>query len=360
MANNPDYLPPLNEIPVGANKNSPPTPPGQNAPAPLGGQDVDIRSMSGDVGSIQSSGGLGYSGSVSEPQTGASDKSFMPGGTSEEPLFSPQMPPAPEMPPAAPHEKGAHNKALIISAAAVLILLAGGGAAYFTLFRGEGTTPPPEPVPIPAPAPVPDPVPAPVEPPAPPPPPPFTHMSAFPATANLVPTASSVTVLDQQGIESAVSSALASETKVPVLRELALTFNEEYIKSPDLINALIPSMSSALTVAEDNTVFAYKDKDGVWPGMIFELNEGSEFGPDIQITTDFPKDLYIADPGAAKATVFKDGAKPSAAFDFVKYLQYSAPGASFNIGVFTMNGKKYVLMSTSFNGFKEAAKLLGI
>ncbi|HUQ16543.1 MAG TPA: HD domain-containing phosphohydrolase, partial [Candidatus Saccharimonadales bacterium] len=142
-------------------------------------------------------------------------------------------------------------------------------------------------------------------------------------------------------IVARITSAFNGETRVPVLKELMLNLNNQFVISNQFIGSIIPSMSGNIQITDDYSLFAYKDKDGVWPGVIFELNEGAAFsGASMQVATDFPKNLFAADPGAAKGTAFKDGAKPSIAFDFVKYLQYSAPGASFNIGTFSMNGNK--------------------
>ncbi len=71
----------------------------------------------------------------------------------------------------------------------------------------------------------------------------------------------------------------------------------------------------------------------------------------IELSANIPE-LYLSDI-APSAAGFKDGLKIGNLN--ARYLAFGAPGASFNY-VWLNN---HLVVSTSFNGFREALKLLG-
>ena len=108
----------------------------------------------------------------------------------------------------------------------------------------------------------------------------------------------------------------------------------------------------------DMTAFVYKDANGSRPGYIFKLNDSANpatVSADIKSieSSDNLPNLFLTSPGAAIG-VFKDGITIGDAK--ARYINYSTIGASFNYARFN----NYLVVSTSFNGLKEAMKLLGL
>ncbi len=360
MANNPDYIPPLGSEggPQGFPPPSEPVPP----PPPRVGGDLGIRTMSSDVNSLGASGGLG-----AEPRT------FRPKDLlGNEPVFSPQIPPTPQMPPLS--QSKAHPKALIISISAVAGIVVLGAAAYFLFFGGEAPVPPTEPPappvepvpPVEPPVPPVEPVPTPpVEPPA-PVPPTFQHQTFFPTSSNVASANVSLPNLAATDINSGITAAFTSEAKVPILKELVFSFNNVNVTAQQFLAALVPTLNASFLDAKldkDFTAFAYKDKDGVWPGYVFKLNPETPPGqarPEVFTTLEQSAlKFFLSDPGAPKSTDFKQGFKSSPNVKDIRYMLYTKAGASFNIAWVQVSGVNYAIVSTSFNGINEAIRLLG-
>lgn len=368
MAQNPDYIPPLGQQGSEGGEAASNFPPAAPAPEPVPpppaiNQDYGVRTMSGDVSSLESSGGLG-----AEPKT------FRPRDLlKDEPVFSPQAPQAsqqPQMPPLS--ESKHHSKALVISIGAVTGLVILGAAAYFIFFRSpaepvpveppappvEPVTPPVEPVPPPV-----EPVP-PVEPPPPPPVPAFQHQSFFPVASNVASTSVPLPGLSATDISAGISSAFASEARVPVLKEMVFTSGANNVNAREFLAALIPTLNSAFLEARldmDFTAWGYKDKDGVWPGYVFRFNPTptGEAKPDIfPLLEQSSANFYISSPGAPKNPDFRSGTKFSQNIRDIRYLPYTNPGASFNVAWMVVGGTHYAVVSTSFDGLKEAVRLL--
>lgn len=372
MAQNPDYIPPLGQQGDEGDQLASNFPPAAPAPEPVPpppaiSQDYGVRTMSGDVNSLESSGGLG-----AEPKT------FRPRDLlKDEPVFSPQDPQSsrasqqPQMPPLS--ESKHHSKALVISIGAVTGLIILGAAAYFIFFRSPAETVPPseppappvEPVtpPVePTPPPV-EPVP-PVEPPPPPPAPAFQHQSFFPAASNVASVNVALSSLSATDISAAISSAFTAEARVPVLKEMVFASGSNNVNAREFLTGLIPTLNSAFLEARldmDFTAWGYKDKDGVWPGYVFRFNPAptGEAKPDIfPLLEQSSANFYISSPGAPKNSDFRSGAKFSQNIRDIRYLPYTSPGASFNIAWVVVGGTHYAVVSTSFDGLKEAMRLL--
>jgi hypothetical protein len=102
----------------------------------------------------------------------------------------------------------------------------------------------------------------------------------------------------------------------------------------------------------DVTLFAYRDKNGFWPGYILSLQSSENWlflKSEVAKLETSPKiaNFFLSSPGSPASTGFKD--------DFIndqpaRVLGFSAPGASFVYGWF----RGYLILSTSEDGLKEA------
>lgn len=377
MANNPDYIPPSsgegnqppsrpawqpNVIqtppsplpsprPASTLPTPPPPPPSrpiQSAPQPAtSDQDVGIRTMTGDMTSLRASGGL-----ESEP------KMFKPKDLlGNEPIPAPQMPPEGK-------ERAAHSKALFTAIGVVGGIVVLGVIGYLfvlpMLNKAPIVTPPPaEPITTTEPISPVEPTP-PVEPPT---PPPFEHKTLFPSASSVGSQAVALEALTADSVAASLKSA-TGQIAVGSLTEIAFAYSGAAIQARQLIGALLPGSSSSIEtdIEEDFTAFIYKDANGSWPGYVLSLTDaataqsGSKVSDAIKAS---PKVFYLDDPGNPKSASFNDGAKLSPNTTSVQYLQYSQPGASFNIATMTVGSENYLVISTSYNGIKEAVKALG-
>ena len=107
---------------------------------------------------------------------------------------------------------------------------------------------------------------------------------------------------------------------------------------------------------DDFTAFAYYDTNGVWPGYIVKLKTGvtadaAKQGLAALETSDLTK-LYLFPPGDVQGGGFKDGGVNGKSS---RYVVFSTPGSAFSYTVID----SYVLFSTSYDGAKRAATLLG-
>ena len=109
---------------------------------------------------------------------------------------------------------------------------------------------------------------------------------------------------------------------------------------------------------KDMTTFIYKDANGSRPGYIFKLKDPANLATvsatikGIESSSNLPN-LFLTPPGAAVG-VFKDSI--AVGDSNARYINYSSIGSSFNYAWFN----NYLVVGTSFNGFKEALKLLGL
>lgn len=213
-------------------------------------------------------------------------------------------------------------------------------------------------------------------------PPPFQHQSMFPAASSVGSISVMMSVPSPAGFNAALKTGLAAETTLPVFKEvLPQDSASAAIGGYSFLPLFMPSLTKeylTATIAEDFTAFVYKDKDGVWPGYVVKLNRNvpppttDASGNPIQapaVTADatellaaikqLPTVFYVEDPGAPKAAKFNDGAKFNPKIQSVQYLAYTKAGASFNVATLKNGDDSYVIWSTSFNGIKEVIKLMG-
>jgi len=212
--------------------------------------------------------------------------------------------------------------------------------------------------------------------------PPFRHQSMFPQPSNVASVSVVVSVPSPAGYNGAVKAAVAAEAALPIFKEVNPTgptsaAMDAYSFFPFFIPGLTGEYLTA-TINQDFTAFVYKDKNGVWPGYAVKLmktvsspapDAAGNLMPGAAVTADatelinaikaLPTVFYVDDPGAAKATKFKDGAKFNPKIQSIQYLAYTKAGASFNVATLKSGDDTFVIWSTSFNGIKEAIRLLG-
>lgn len=352
--------PPVTPAPPGM---TPPPPPSYNPPSPQvvpppPPPEVGVRTLASDVSQMRQSGGM-------QPQP----KTFRPEDLGGAPVFKPREPATPG---AGPGRSSPTRMILIVGGAVAFLLIA---AAVFYFFvrpilspseetlptettPSEVTTPPPT-TQTPPTSETPPASAIPQTPPA----PAFTHTSLF----NPVPTLNEVISFEKPKALTTLTVALQKATSdsqpAGTIKEIILA-NERYL-STDLLNTVLPDIFAEMgptdefpsQMEQDFTAFVYYDKDGVWPGYVFKLKATAVVTPKETVAriekSPNLNNFYLVTPGVPKATTFKDGTPIKD--NPVRYLPYSKAGASFNYAWLGNN----LVLSTSFGGFKEAAKLLG-
>src|SRR3989344_3157195 len=310
---------------------SPPPPP---PPMPTGGsgvvqapprEEIDLRTMKSDAASLMSSGGTGV-----EPRT------FNPSDFSKDVAFTPAVD-------AVAKAATPKRKTLFISIGIILVLGIAAAAVYFfvlPLFSNEPEVTVDE-------TPIEEETPPITEEPA------FVHQSFFASSVGESREAimSTLTVV---AVNAAFTTSDATEGTV---EEVVFTANGEPVLTEDLMGIFMPGLDTTV-FAEDFTAFVYHDENGDWPGYVFQLKPGSSavtVGPQVSDEIEEGTNLnsfYPENPGAADSGGFKAGSVGSIS---TKYLSFAEAGASFNYG---WSGD-YLVLSTSFTGFRTAADLLG-
>jgi len=347
-------------------QNSPPSPQGQSSPAPqqgsgqvprpgsgqAGGQPkvpppppppITVRTMGSDIKSMQSSGGT----PVPQQVKPAELKNF--GSSADEPLFSPDK--SPEQASLSKQSGGGMEWVKIIAWTLGIIIVLGGlgfvGYQYvYPLFFSDDSVdvaPPPDTTSQP------------------PPPQTLVHSSFFitPATQSQSIT---ITELTPSGIQSALS-AIPSSGATPSLDEVVISDGNGQVSASDFVSSLVPALSQSdlsRNFEDDFTAFIYRDTNGDWPGYILKLQSDALLvdaqGVVENIETDVSSlsNLYLINPGSPKdaAKAFINGQLSGTQ---TRYLPFTAPGAALNYGIL----QNYLLISTSYPGIQEAAKLLG-
>ncbi len=299
--------------------------------------DVGIRTMASDLSSLKASGGL-----EAKPTT------FKSEDFNKEPVLDI------EQPGAAGAEKRVksiqqrpHPRVLFISLGIVVFIVIAGLVIYFfvmpLIFPSQEEliteTPPAE---------------------MPPAIPPLVHQSYF-----IVPPASiagmNLNNLNLAEVDTALNTAAAG-MELQTIREITFTVAETAVpETADFLSLAFPGLDKEFlesSFERDFTVFLYRDSNGSWPGYVFRLNSDSTVSQttpiisSIESSTNIPN-IYLTDLGSPSSAEFKDGLKIGETS--ARYLSFNTPGASFNYGWFD----NHLIVSTSFNGFREALKLLG-
>ena len=176
-------------------------------------------------------------------------------------------------------------------------------------------------------------------------------------------------------------AAASAEIKVPTLSALDITTslqNEAFKQLADqqikevvvsdkngqvdfnkFLTALAPALSAinlSSALESDFTGFMYYDSNGVWPGYVGKLKANVDANAVkqalMQLSSATNLDgLYLASPGIFQP--FKDGQYKNYA---TRYSAGSKTGASLNYAIIG----DYLVISTSFSGFKAVLPLLGL
>ncbi|MDD4930825.1 MAG: hypothetical protein PHG66_01565 [Candidatus Colwellbacteria bacterium] len=159
---------------------------------------------------------------------------------------------------------------------------------------------------------------------------------------------------------------ISSPLDVPVdgsIREVVLKTAAGPIVFSDFISALFPGIpvdSARSAFVSDYTVFVYHSNATDLPGFIAKVDSAASpesltaFSSALESSTVLGN-LYPVDPG--KLGAFKDGSingKP------VKYAAFAKAGYAFDYGWFkAADGSNYLVISSSYEGMKEAVKRAG-
>ncbi|TSC95697.1 MAG: hypothetical protein Athens071426_86 [Parcubacteria group bacterium Athens0714_26] len=144
------------------------------------------------------------------------------------------------------------------------------------------------------------------------------------------------------------------------IKEIIPSVTGNPISFSDTISLFIPELTSVELKAffDDNfTTFLYYDNNGVWPGFVAKLKTGADAAKakDYVIrleNSDKLANLYLVSPGTPNVSGFKIG---SASGQSTSYLAFSVTGASLNYGW----AGDYLIISTSYGGYKSALQKLG-
>lgn len=383
LPNNNQYQPPVPPIGVPSNPGVPPPPPptspvmpnpispvAPNAPAsqfspitpnisstppnfsartssavpPPPAPDIGIRTMASDLSSLKSTGGLEAKPNTFKPADFANVPVFRPSGTASAPGTAATAVPA-------------HRSRLsMIIAISIAFIIVAGLVVYFFILplispaKNNTTTPitattPTEQAPPVASTPVVTPQ--------------LTHQTFF-ITAPTSTSAVNLTTLTLGEIQTAFT-AILSGVQPKTLTEINLNLNNSPVDATAFMAVAFPELDQAVIGAnfyKDMTTFVYKDANGSWPGYIFKLKDPASLAnvstavKGIESSNNLPN-LFLTSPGAVKVG-FKDGL--TVGTTKARYITYTATGASINYVWFN----NYLVVSTSFNGFKEALRLLGL
>jgi len=280
--------------------------------------------MRKDTEALRSSGG-----------TGVQSKSFNPNDLAQDVAFTPPVDAASKV--ATPK-----NKTLFISIGIIVVLALAVAAVYFfvlPLFSSntpevviDDTPVADEQVPPPI-------VPA------------FIHQSFFTDT----PSASIDATLTTASL-SEMNLAMQGSGATNGTEEFIFTVGVDPVTAQDAMGLLLPGLDST-AFNEDLTTFLHHDENGAWPGYVFLLSDGADANLVSLAVADEVESganlnaFYLTAPGAADEGVFQNGSVNGIS---TRYLPLGVTGASFNYG---WSGN-YLILSASFNGFKEASALL--
>lgn len=316
--------PPPPPRPAATAPGAPPSP-----PAP----EIDIRTMASDAQSLKSTGGIGTEPKVFRPSD------FATGGQVQKPGVG-----------VIEHSRGAKKRIVAIVVAAAIVLGGVAAAVYFLILPLFA----PEPAPIVVAEP-PVSEPGQTEAPVSSEQAVFEHQSFFVNPPDIVQTIQLPSVTQAQ-ILAGLQANLAEGAADGTVQEVAFTVEGNPLSSAGILDTLFADAGLSTLFENDFTAFVYYDENGAWPGYIFRLPEGSDatsVAAAVRTAIEGAGlgSLYLADPGDPDAAGFRDGTVNGIA---TRYRPYSQPGASFNYG---WDGN-YLVLSTSFAGFKAAVGLL--
>ncbi|MEX2054145.1 MAG: hypothetical protein WD883_01195 [Candidatus Colwellbacteria bacterium] len=318
---------------------APPASPGGVSPVPPPPpKQVDIRTMASDQESLKSSGGLGTAPQAVKPLPDKHARKVDSAGK--------------------PMRGGGKKKALLMGAGIVAFLLAAAAVTnYFVLPIFLSDTQLAEP---PAVEEVEDPntnvtptIPT------------FVHTSYFEepsaggsveANVNTVNGANIVATLQQLAANRA-SQDVGAVTEFYVTAGLT----GSPVTGADILAVLLPDVQFTVNLDEDFTGFMYSDGTDVSPGYIFALDgattDMAELETSFRDTFESSTELdnfFLTNPGAQSDAGFREGAAMDSGGNS-RWITFSGDGMSLDYGI----KGSFVVISTSFDGFKAALAMLG-
>jgi len=138
--------------------------------------------------------------------------------------------------------------------------------------------------------------------------------------------------------------------------------SEKPISFTSLFASILTDLDSTMIdrLFETNaTFFIYFDQRGDWPGLIVKVKEGVDketmdnFSRELEKSTKLTG-FFLSPPGTIGE--FKDGHIDNRP---VRFASFSNRGFIFDYGWFERNGGTYFMISTSYNGMKEAVRRAG-
>lgn len=200
----------------------------------------------------------------------------------------------------------------------------------------------------------------------------LTHTSLFSVAAD----ATTEAPMRMFSIASLKEAIPFTSVDVPILKEVVFRAGEPDGKGVIILFAEFAQLLAPQTFAgdvtkyfePDFTYFVYSDKNGSWPGFVARFSSQPDLykeGLDVTIPATKTKiqgllesdggavsNFFLVNPGTAQH--WKDGKINSVS---TRYSAFSQVGASFNYGWLPNN---LLLISTSYNGAKEAVRRLGL
>ncbi|MDZ4231570.1 MAG: hypothetical protein U1C52_02145 [Patescibacteria group bacterium] len=189
----------------------------------------------------------------------------------------------------------------------------------------------------------------------------FVHTSYFEGAAE----GGSVEVNVNSVSEANIAAALEQTAANRVLQE-AGAITEFYItegltgspvQGADILAALLPDVQFTVDIDEGFTGFMYSYGTEAHPGYIFALDGTAEMEASFRDTLESSNELgnfFLVDPGTQTEVGFKDGAA-IASGGKSRWITFSGEGMSLDYGI----KGPFVVISTSFDGFKAAIAKLG-
>lgn len=310
-----------------------------SVPPPLP-PEIGIRTMESDLSSLKSSGG-------SEPEP----KVFKPEDLVGEMTFNPKPAEVPSQPISQVPAKPERTKITTIVLFAVAFLIISGGVIYFLVLPMIFPKPK-APAVVPPEAVNPNLI-------APPSPPlALKHQSYF-GIAPSVSAPIDLINLNSADLSAAIKSAGADSQPSGTLKEITFSLSGNVLESQAFLSVILPDLDKQFfdNFEKDFTGFLYYDGKGVWPGYVYQLKGDANLDNAkiamraIEGSANLAN-FYLVAPGKPKSSEFTDGAPINN--NIVRYLAYSLPGSTLDYGWF----KNYLVISTSYGGFKEAVRML--
>lgn len=351
---------------------------------PIDNNQDSIRTMNSDIQSLQETGGQTVKPYTPNPSTPSpsSPPSSSQTLSSEKPaetVFQPPTvevgppPPSGPTPPTTEAKKPtlpnqSHKKGFLFGLITLLAVIGLGGIAYFYVYPnyilprlgGTSEMAPPTTPPIESPTVPPVEVPA-AEPPIPQQEeststPIVVHNSLFKIAADVTQEISLNTI----NLENLKSALNLSTTSASTIKELILKNAEgEFLKFGQVMNLVLPDIFNDelnnLFEENDFTVFVYGDSRDNWLGFIGKIKNAADLETAKQKvalleTSANLKNIFNQDPGTGQD--WKSGQTNNGVAN--RYIVFTQKGAALNYGWLN----NYLIISASYDGFKEALKRL--